>query len=157
MPAYIRDPNGTQVYWTFSELGEALSVTIDAAMQRAAFSDTWTPGGTGLPMPTEISIVVPITASTAQQVASQLYTVSQQGIAAVGYESPLGASGTLEWERPVLAVRALEVREGGARYAFVRMRFLVGGQVIRLSRLIAENGDELVTEDGAALVTEEEV
>ncbi|WP_243028570.1 hypothetical protein [Thermus albus] len=156
MPAYIRDPNGAQVYWTFSELGEALSVTVDAALQRAAYSDTWTPGGTGLPMPMEISIVVPITASTAQQVASQLYAVSQQGIAAVGYESPLGASGTLEWERPVLTVRALEVREGGARYAFVRMRFVVGEQVIRISRW-STGADEIVDGTGASIVFMEEV
>ena len=156
MPAYIRDPNGAQVYWTISELGEALSVTVDAAMQRAAYSDTWTPGGTGLPMPTEISITVPITASTAQQVASQLYAVSQQGIAAVGYESPVGASGILEWERPVLAVRAMEVREGGPRYAFARMRFVVGEQVIRISRW-STGADEIVDSTGAVIVFGEEV
>ena len=157
MPAYIRAPNGAQVYWTISELGDVLSVTVDAAMQRAAYSDTWTPGGTGLPMPTEISITVPITASTAQQVASQLYAVSQQGIAAVGYESPLGASGTLEWERPVLAVRALDVREGGARYAFVRMRFVAGPTVYRLTRAVTSEGDTLVDSTGAVIVFGEEV
>lgn len=155
MPAYIRDPNGAQIYWTVSELGEALSVTVDAVMQRAAHSDTWTPEGTGLPMPTEISITVPITASTAQQVASQLYAISQQGIAAVGYESPVGASGSLEWERPVLAVRALEVREGGARYAFARMRFVAGGQVIRLSRW-STGADDVVDDTGAVIVFGEE-
>lgn len=154
MPAYIRDPNGAQIYWTFSELGEALSATVDAGIQRAAYSDTWTPGGIGLPMPTEISITIPITASTAQQVTSQLYAISQQGIAAVGYESPLGAS--VEWERPVLAVRALEVREGGARYAFVRMRFVVGGQVIRLARW-STGADEIVDSTGAVIVFGEEV
>lgn len=157
MPAYFRNTSGAQTSWAISELAEALSVEVEAALQRAAYTDTWTPGGTGLPMPLEVSVSVPITAASAPQVASTLYSLSQQDIGAVGYESPLGAQSALEWERPVLAVRALEVREGGPRYVFVRMRFLVDGRISRLYRLGAENGDELTAEDGTPLVAEEEV
>lgn len=157
MPAYFRDPNGSQTTWTLSDLPEVLSVEVDAALYRAAYSDTWTPGGTGLPVPMEVSVTIPITAFSTQSVMSQLYSLSQQGIAAIGYESPLAEGGLVEWERPVLAARALEVRQGGARYALVRMRFLVGARVIRLTRFIAENGDSLTTEDGVPIVTQEEV
>lgn len=112
-------------------------------------------------MPVEANISRFYTASTAPEVLSALSSlrvelgVNSDGVVGVGYESPLGASGTLEWERPVLAVRALEVREGGARYVVVRMRFVVGGQIIRLSRW-STGSDEIVDDTGAHIVFAEE-
>lgn len=157
MPAYFRTPLGDQATWTISELAEVLSVRVDAGLIRAAYSDTWTPEGSGLPMPMEISLTVPIAAASASAVAGQLYNLSQQGIAAIGYESPLQDDGYLEWERPVLAVRRLEVREGGPRHAFVRMSFYVAPTIYRLTRAATSEGDTLVDSTGAVIVFAEEV
>jgi len=161
MPYYFRRTDGSQVYASFTELGEVLSYRVDAHLMRGPDTTTWVAVGDGLPMPVEANISRFYTASTAPEVLSALSSlrvelgVNSDGVVGVGYESPLGASGTLEWERPVLAVRALEVREGGARYVVVRMRFVVGGQIIRLSRW-STGSDEIVDDTGAHIVFAEE-
>ncbi len=161
MPYYFRRTDGSQVYATFTELGEVLSYRVDAQLMRGPDTTTWVAVGDGLPMPVEANISRFYTASAAPGVLSALSSlraelgVNSDGVVGVGYESPTDSG--VEWERPLWGVPSISVSEGSSRHVIVRMRLLLGPTVYRLTRAVTSAGDALVDSTGAVIVFGEEV
>lgn len=161
MPYYFRRTDGSQVYATFTELGEVLSYRVDAQLMRGPDTATWVAVGDGLPMPVEANITRVYTASAAPEILSALSSLraelgaNSEGVVGVGYESPTDSG--VEWERPLWGVPSVFVSQGSSRHVIVRMRLLLGPTVYRLTRAVTSAGDTLVDHEGSAILYGEEV